>query len=187
MAKMFGEFFDEGMEGFIINTARREYWRVAGLCDLDDLIQDGYLCYCKCAKRYGDPRNRDVPGEMTKSWMQALVGRAFMNHIFTLARKKEHGFAQSASEVVLGDETPEELLDRCSPAQEETGSFRVLLAQAPREFLSLLKLLAGDGKEALSFQRAGRRRETTNEYYCRLLGLNPAERDLVGELRAYFD
>lgn len=180
-------FFDEGMQGFIVNTTQREYWRVAGVCDLDDLLQEGLMCYHKCRQRYSQDENRDVTAPLTREWLQALVARAFMNRIYDLAAKKKHGFAVAASSIAASDESPEEFLERNLPAQE-SSTLGAVLAQAPWELLELLRLLAGDGGEALGFKRKGRSagRETTNEFYCRILGVDPKERNLVEELRTHF-
>lgn len=190
VAKQYGDcFLDAGMQGFIASTAKREYWRVAGVLDLEDLIQEGYLCYYKCYRRYSDPNNRNYPkDELTASWMQAIVGRAFMNRIYDLASKKRYGFAVPASEIAAAEEAPEALLDRALPPVAETSTLRAALAQAPWELLELLRILANDGKTALGFKRkSAGGRETTNEYYCRLLGVSPKERNLVAELREYFE
>lgn len=180
-------FLDAGLRGFIVGTAKREYWRVVGVLDLDDLVQEGYLCYYKCYRRYSDPSNRNYPkDELTVSWMQAIVRRAFMNRIYDLAAKKRHGFAVNASELVGVGEAPEDLLDRSAPPIPEVSTLYALLAAAPWELRELLRLLSGDGSCLLGFKRNGRGiRETTNEYYCRLLGVSPTERNLVQELREY--
>lgn len=179
---------DAGMRGFIVNKARREYWRVSGLLDFEDLVQEGLLCYWRCYKRYSDPQNRSHPDKpLTASWLQALVGRAFDNRIHDLASKKRYGFAVPASEVARPSEAPEAVLEEAVPAVSETGALLTALALAPRELVELVRLLAGDGTQALGFRRErGAARETTNEYYCRLLGLAPSERDVVQELREHF-
>lgn len=188
-AKQHDRLLDAGLRSFIVSTAKREYWRVAGVLDLEDLIQEGYLCYYKCYRRYSDPANRNYPkDELTSSWMQAIVARAFQNRIYDLASKKRYGFAVSASEEAAANESPEQLLDRVLPPVQEASTLRAMLAQAPWELVELLRILANDGKTALGFKRkphAGR--ETTNEYYCRLLGVSPEERNLVQELREYFE
>lgn len=183
-------FLDAGLRGFIAATAKREYWRVAGVLDLEDLVQEGYLCYYKCYRRYSDPTNRNYPkDELTVSWMQAIVGRAFMNRIYDLAAKKRYGFAVNVSELMGVEESSEDFLDRALPVVPEVSTLRMLFALTPWELQELVRLLAGDGKEALGFKRKARggTRETTNEYYCRLLGVSPAERNLVQELREYFE
>lgn len=179
---MTDEFLDAGMRGFIVNTARQNFWRVASWYEFDDLVQDGYLCYYKCRRRYTEVTDRPH--------FMSLVKTAFTNHIMTLGTKhnaiSEQAISQMGSEDAEGD-----LLERLGPATPESTSLLVLLANAPAELQQLITALVGEGAEKLGFQRKKefRRhiRETTNEYYCRLLGKDPETADLVGELRAYFD
>lgn len=187
-------FLDKGMRGYIFNTAKREHWRVSeiypGEEGLKDLVQDGYLCYYKCYNRYVRPRLdlKGTPDE--RRWFQSLVKTTFSNHISTLAAKRKGVSERPASEFIT-DEYSGDILERHLPPQQELGSLFAALAQAPWELLELMRLLVGDGAAVLGFERkkVGRRsvRETTNEYYCRLLGVDAKDRDLVAELRAYFD
>lgn len=185
-------YLDQGMRGFIVNTAKREYWRVAGLCDLDDLIQDGYFCYAKCYARYIRPRP-DLPGsEDNVRWFQALVKTTFARHIHDLATKRRGGREYPASALVAeGEDGTTDIFEKLLPPQPELGSFMTLLSEIPAELAQLVKVLASDGAQALGFERRrqGRRliRETTNEYYCRILGVDPNERNLVEEIKSYFD
>ena len=184
-------FLDAGMRGFIVNTAKREYWRVAELCDYDDLVQDGYFCYAKCRQRYLDTR-KDLTGtKAERRWFQSLVKTTFFNHISTLAAKHKGVSVKAVSQLPAAEAMSEnELWDTLMPSTPEEGTLRTLLASAPAEIKQLAVLLASDGLSLLGFERKrkGRRllRETTNEYYCRLIGKNPEADDIVGRVRAYF-
>lgn len=181
-------FLDAGMRGFIINTARKEFWRVASWYEFDDLVQDGYLCFAKCYSRYvrTQPHLTGTPDE--RRWFQALVRTTFYNHITDLAKDRMRLHEEAASHFLSQPgETPEDILEKNLPAQQELGSLSVLLAQAPWELLELIRLLAKDAG-GFQWQKVGRRslRETTNEHYCRLLQIDPQERDIVGELKEHF-
>lgn len=189
-------YLDDGMRGFIVNTAKSQYWRVAGWYGdksegLADLIGDGYLCFYKCRDRYIDTRSDLVGSKDEKRWFQALVKTTFLNHINTLAAKHKGVSERPAADYVsVGEEGDSDIFEQNLPPQPELGSFMVMLAKAPTELAQLIKILATDSAEALGFQRkrSGRRliRETTNEYYCRLVGVSPQERNLVHELQEYF-
>ena len=163
-------FLDAGMRGFIVNKARKEFWRVNAWYDFDDLVQDGYLCYAKCRARY---RNTVTD----KPHFMALVQTAFHNHIMTLAGKHRLAKKESALSSLTSETRDEAAVLHSSPfaSTSEMASLSLLISQAPAEFKQLIQLLVGDGAEALGFKRKAARRgkgvrETTNEYYCRLLG-----------------
>jgi hypothetical protein len=184
-------FLDAGMRGFIVNTAKREYWRVAELVDFEDLIQDGYVCYYKCFRRYTDITSAKNPTKDQRRHFQSLVKTTFFNHISTLAAKHKGVSVKAVSQLPAAEAMSEnEVWDTLMPSTPEEGTLRALLASAPAEIKQLAMLLASDGLSLLGFERKrkGRRllRETTNEFYCRLLGRNPEQEDIVGRVRAYF-
>lgn len=211
-ARALDPYLDAGMEGFIRNLASKEYWRVADWygrdrdCGLEDLIQDGYLCFARCRRRYVEVLGTLPPDPAPDHlrMMMHLVKTAFGRYIkFVIAEKMRWGHEEVASQ--LGDGRPQsDPWESLLPAQPEDASLRTLLLSLPSELQQLVVLLAGDGAEVLGFersrlerrvlpsgsvrlQRRGRRRlrETTNEYYCRLLGLDPVEVDVRGHLESF--
>ena len=187
-------FLDDGMRGFIMNTARKNCWRVSELTDLPDLVQDGYLCYYKCKRAYASLTATETPTNRQIREFQALVKTTFLNHIHTLAAKHKGISIRPASSFAPTDPSQEvTVLEEHMPPQQETASLLTLLSQAPEEIKQLIVLLAGDGAQALGFKRSKapkqRRelRETTNEYFCRLLGRDPATTDMVAQVRAYLE
>lgn len=184
-------YLDKGMKGFIVNVARKEFWKVASYYEFQDLVQDGYLCYSKCKQRLHARLQVENPTKEQRREVQAFVARAFFNHISTLASKRMGVHEQPVSSLLSEEANSEtELWDKLLPSTPEEGTLRTLLASAPAEIKQLAMLLASDGLSLLGFERKrkGRRllRETTNEYYCRLVGRNPETDDLVGRVRAYF-
>lgn len=178
-------FLDAGMRGYIVNTARKEFWRVASYIEIDDLIQDGYLCYAKCAKAYPQLSKINNPTNEQKRHFMSLVKTAFANHIHTLASKRT-----AAPDELLNltaEETETEALDRLLPAEGEIGSFAMLLANAPAEIKQLIQLLTAD-VQGFTRTKVGRRslRETTNEHFCRLLGVDPNTVNMVERVKSYF-
>jgi hypothetical protein len=80
------KYLDAGLKGWIVNTAKRNYWRVASYYELDDLISDGYLAYAVCKARY----SKKV---QNKAHFMALFKRVYWSRIVDLAsdRSKTNG------------------------------------------------------------------------------------------------
>ena len=188
-------FLDPGMKGFIVNTANREHWRVAqiypGSDGLQDLIQDGYICFYKCVRAYPQISSVKIPTKDQRRHFQALVKTAFTNHIHTLAAKRKGVTEVVVSQIPQHAEVDGQVVwDKLLPSQPETATFTALIANAPAEIKQLVELLVGDGMGILGFKRTKKRRralrETNNEFYCRILGLDATKVDMVGRLKEYF-
>lgn len=219
-------YLDDGMRGFITNFARKNHWRVAGWCDLDDLVQDGYLCYYKIRRHenYRALTNKRNPTPDDVRQVMALVRTAFTRHVHALACKQSpvtgpHGVpvVYAASQLCVGQETVDDVWSRLLPPEDAGGACAMLVTLATSEVRGLCELLARDVSDAYRgfrrvrcsrlclrethSQRAARLgaaqasrvqflrtrlrvgdgrtrlgrhalRETTNQMYCRLLGLS---------------
>lgn len=190
-------FLDAAMRGWIFNTARANFWRVSSWYEFDDLVADGYLCYYKCRSRYDFLTVKKHPLPEDKRRFMGLVQAAFTNHITDLANRRTVTPELALSSCFEDDYSTDQLTELLPPQQEE-ATLRVLLASAPKELVDLVKLLAQEGRETVKYVRSrlhrqdngqlrkGRPlRETTNEYYCRRLGLNSQTTDLISLVRAY--
>jgi hypothetical protein len=193
-------YLDEWMRKWITSTARREHWRISWY-SLEDLIQDGYLCYAKCKRAYlkhryrpdqPNPLLRDMelsmhPTKDAKNTFMNLVQRTFMNHIYTLSKKHPVG-------MEVPDADPWGSC-RVEPEQAEESSLFTLLTHAPAELQDLLDRLLRDGIEGGGhlrkwyYDKTGRWRamrhghviETKMEHWERVLG----NADKVAELMSY--
>ena len=178
-------FLDTGMRGFIFNTARKHYWRVASWYEFDDLVQDGYLCYAKCKAKYSETVTE-------KRHFMSLVQVSFLNHISTLASKRTATEEVAVSHLAAREGEDGADLEKLGGSTPESASFLSLVSGAPEEFKQLILLLADDVSEVTGFKRKSkvkhrrRFRESTNEYFCRLLGKDPQDENVVEQLRAYF-
>jgi hypothetical protein len=166
--------FDAGIRNWLLSYAKKNYWRVAAWYDWDDLVQDGYLCFYKCRRHYpevSDPKH-----------MMALVKVTYVRHIINLANQRTHTLDIPASDLMDadGDALWENLLSL--GVEHEEASLYTLLAKAPPEVRSVLRLFFTETGRR-QFNRPVRRinglRETTNEFLCRLLGYNPNQINLV--------
>lgn len=182
-------YFDAGMRAWIAITARRNLWKVAGWYDYADLVQDGYLCYAKCRDRYTSLSCKNHPSQDDRKHMMALVMTTFERHIINLARAR----TASAVEINLSemgrDDQSMDWDDLESVAQPEEATLSTLLAKMPAELVELAGKLAEDASEIMRFPRkkGGRFfRETTNDYFCRLLNLDPQKNDIRTAVRDFF-
>jgi hypothetical protein len=191
-------YLDGGVHGYICKMARKHCYHIAGY-DFEDLVSEGYLCFFHCRTRYvgrrptkridGKPRRYlpKKPDAIARRHFMRLLQRAFSNRIFTLLSRQSAAKELHASDLVGDEQTVDNLWDSIMPAQDELASVGDLLASAPKEIMQLFQLLMNDALG--SYRRFGKRRtsprETTNEYYCRALGLAPGH-DIIGQVNEHF-
>jgi len=191
-------YLDAGLRGHIVKLAKRNVHKLSAY-DMEDLIQEGYLCFSLVKARYVGKRpkrrpdgtyRRSLPAKRpdatAKKHFMRLFQRTFHNRIVTLGRKQS-----KLRELLLNDLIPPEqseisAWDQLLPAEEEQATVLQLLRGAPQEIKQLFALMVDDVIRPYrrSPQRRGPR-ETTNQYYCRILGL-PSGRDLTAEVQRYF-
>lgn len=166
-------YLDRAMRGWLIRTATKNFWRVADWYDLDDLIQDGYLCYYKCYRKYRHLTELRHPRQEDKRRFMALVQATFTNHITNLANSRTQTVETPLSNTELTDVGVEAILK-----EPEDVTARLMLHCAPAEIKALMEMLAQEGYDTVKYLRTrlkrGRKtvRETTNENLCRRIGLN---------------
>ncbi len=205
-------YLDRGMRGCIFNMARKHYRKISGY-EVDDLVQEGLLVYCKCKMRYvGQPpeRRRDGslrrpipltnPDNVARKHFMTIFKRSFWNHIQTLMQKQSASKEIPITNALIGTQSEIQFLEQHMDIEEEALSAAVLLKTASREIKELFNLLVNDALELSGARRlVGRgdwfveeahklkpgRRGTANERYCRLLGLPPGT-DLVGQVEQHF-
>lgn len=186
-------FLDAGMRGWIVNTAKKNYWRVASWYEFDDLVQDGYMCYYKCRNRYAVLRKAkygDNSEKVQRRRIMALVKVAYHNHIATLAMKQSRLREQAMSHVFDGEDA-NAVWERYLPCSEEEATCHAMFANAPAEILGLIKVLNQDGLDAATYLRkrvGGRQlRETNDERFRRLLKGVPHTPEGLRKLVTIFD
>jgi hypothetical protein len=175
---------DTGAVRWLHKIARQNYWRVEKFFELDDLVQEGYYCYYYVRKRYPDAKDA--------AHIMQLFKLTYMCHIHDLAK----GACASGTGWRPQLETAAWLSSACGPedaAQRErlSGSdadaeMLAFVADAPPTLSRLLRiLLAGDGLRGELRQRTSGRRESLNERFCSLIGVNPRDFDLHEALLNY--
>jgi hypothetical protein len=189
-------YLDAGIHGHIVRLAKENVWRLAGY-DIEDLIQEGYLCYAVVRHRYVGRRPKRRPdGRMRRSLppkrpdaiaqrhFMRLFQRTFLNRITTLARRQSKLKELLLNDLLKDNQTEEQAWEALLPPVEEAATVLSLLRAAPAEIKQLFALMVDD--VVRPYRRFGKgRRETNNEYYCRLLGL-PRGYDIGGLVEKHF-
>jgi hypothetical protein len=191
-------YLDAGLVGWMVNTARKHYWKVASHYEFEDLIQDGYLCFAKARK--GFKYTMEVPDHDNRKMFMAFFQMAFINHITDLQKDPR----SQRQELVAADlsEDQSKAVESWASSASELGnaSLSLMLAQAPAEILEILKLILIDGAAEVPYLKTrlrkkvlpngvtprmvrGKRaiRETTEQHYDRCLG----RKGVVAQLRNY--
>ena len=175
---------DEGLERWIYTTANRNFWRVSSWYTREDLVQDGFMCYLKCLKRYERlKRNRKPKKDHRRNFM-ALVKRTFENHIHTLASRRTDTPERAISQIHHVNETSEAWLNRWAPAEAAIADLTVILHGAPQELKDLLVLLSHDATDGIALYKTKVR--LGHRYLGKLTHLNPKQVDIMEMLRQYF-
>ncbi len=177
--------FDGAISGWAVNYIKRNYWRVASRHEFEDLIQEAWIIFDKVRDNY--PHVNNAPQFF------CLFRTAFTNHIHDLAinSTSERNLVVDISEEDL---SYEDILANIMGDCPNAGFANVLFKQAPRELKLLLRSMFDDAKRDLFLQKMKRRdpghrlseRETTNQYWCRIVGLDPNKVDLVDLLHEHF-
>lgn len=195
-------YLDAGVRGYIVRTARSNAYRIAG-SDVEDLIQEGYVCYYRCRNCYvgvpptvradGRPRRNlpaTNPDAAARRHFMSLFKTALRNRLATLATRQSAYNEVPITDIATDDESLTRTWESVLPCEEETATVAVLLASAPREIKQLFALLVDDALALSGYRRYGKRRglrkrETNNRYWCRVLGL-PAGTDLSVAVEQHF-
>src|ERR1039458_4539334 len=150
---------DQGVEGWIYKTSKANLWRVVPLYDLNDLIQEGFLYFCIINHKY--------PNVTSRAHMMRLFQRSFINHLHDLAEMRTKRPTPEPLTIENGGEMISGFLD---------AAFQTFIAQAPAHIRSVLVLFnTEDGCRKLRAAhriRPGGTRETRNERWCRLIGVD---------------
>ena len=166
---------DEGARKWMYKYIHKNYWKVAGFMEFEDLLQEGYLCYYATKDRYYDHAEKynNVPVENINHLM-ALFQRSLFSQIVDLAKKR----TKFAAETPSDDLSSSDLL----PAVEDS----TIIAHAPEPIQKVLRALMNKPEELRkSYAIKQGRRETTNERLCALANLDAAQFNLPQMIRNY--
>lgn len=165
---------DEGARGWICRTATKNFWRVHPWYELDDLIQDGYCLYYKMRRHYPDAVDR--PHTMR------LLQVSYINHIHNIARKRWDVVEDMESQLNQDQITAVKNLP-C-----DCAALLQLIAEAPSAVKAVLvKAMTTTALRSRFRRRSNGSRETWNERFCWMAGLDPKtnklHQDVITHLR----
>jgi len=164
---------DRGVRGYLVNTSRENFWRVAGWYDFDDMIQDGCWMWQRLVIKYPN---------VTPKHRMALFKTAFTNHIHDLSKKR------SRNEFVVNEsDLGAEMHEVESLMFSELPDTSLIVSRLPPLLRALIHAIQNDPRARSENYRLHRddTRETTNERLCRIVGVDPTSIDLLGTLRQY--
>ncbi len=164
---------DQGAIKWLYKFAHKNYWRICAWCELDDLIQEGYMCLWKVIRHY--PEAKDRPHLMR------LFQITFTNYVHDLAKSRTRQLDNPISSYLIGETTEEKFLDQHEPAEWATP-IMAHTSPAVRMIINAMERSPEKVRGPLRRRKDGTR-ETTNERLCRMIGLDPQCIDLVGEIK----
>lgn len=187
-------FLDQGLRIWIKKTAEKNFWRVCRWYDLDDLIQDGYMCYARTRTRYPDLIKPPlIYGQ--KARFVSMFKRIYLNEIHDLANDRTKSISEIGLLDIVSDEKPSEQQGDTDPlelnalAVPEECTFAVMLSQAPAVVkMFLMAMETEEGRQMMRGQlrKTSTHRETLNERLCKMIGCDPEAIDLEWEIRDAF-
>jgi hypothetical protein len=189
-------YLDQGLERWIYRTSHENHWRVPSWYSVQDLINEGFACYQKCANRYGRLQRKKQPSKEDRKNFMALVRTTFMRRITDLANERtELPDRLVISQITGPEQTTGDWIDRNGVAEQATQDLRLLIQQAPPELMRLFIALLTDAREARFVKgKCGEHvwRETSNERLCRLYFGKRGRRhaktvDMLSEIQHYFE
>lgn len=119
---------ERSVYGWVVNTARRHFWRVPRWYDFDDLVQDGMVTFCRVEKKYrGKVKN--------ERHMMRLFQIAFINHIHDLSELKTRGALEIPVDMSL------DMLDEFAASEDDWSSLLTSLVELPANIFEALCVL----------------------------------------------
>jgi hypothetical protein len=155
--------------------AGKQFWRVIGLIDYDDLVAEGYYAIAYCLNKYG--KDLDAPHLMR------LVQITYHCAITDIANKRTK-YAETHVEDLV-PEGKEDLIWNKLLGSDSLSDIYRLVAEAPDNVRrALIFLMVGDtGKLRKSYSLGNGIRETTSKRLAGILGIDSAT--IMDEVREY--
>lgn len=171
--------FTGPIEGWAVNYSKFNLWRVAASMEWEDLMQEAYVVFLRCANKY--------PELDTPQHFMSLFQRAWIN-TFTDFAHDDSKLRMTAPSIFDADDDnlPE-------PMGEVTndGDLAIMIRQAPREVMMVLNLFLNAPTELVEVALAGwqgrdrRCKAGGSKKICQMLGL-PQDLDVMKMVEDYF-
>jgi hypothetical protein len=148
--------------------AGKNYWKVSGLCDWDDLIGEGYLAISYCLNKYGTT--------LAPAHFMRLVQLTFNCAIIDIAKKR------TKYQTIAATVVPETV--------DTVSDFDRVVAESPPLVKQTLEYMINDISGSLreKYKVNNGERETSNARMARLMNLDQSileKEKLMDSVRAY--
>lgn len=165
------DVMDAGARNWLIKNAKRNYWRVAGWIELEDLIQDGCMLWVSTRRRYTDA--------IFLPHVMRLWQVTYINHIHDLARQRtrmlETTFSQFDDDAAYAITN----LEAC-----DFSELLRLMAEAPGHLKAILIAMHVKQWPTQPGRRPDGSRMTISDRIALLAGVEPSEARM---LRGYLN
>lgn len=173
--------FKGPIEGWTVNMLTKQVWRVSRTHSFEEVMQEAYIVFMRCAARY--------PIVDTPQHFMSLYKRAWTNELNDLSIKASRA-AMLVSENHADPEADEAWSSDAIGEHENLGQLSTMIRQAPREVLMVINLFLNAPTELLelasqAWSKQGKRKPEGNAMLARLLGTDPNQ-DLIDAVERYF-
>ena len=187
--------FDGPIAGWAVNYIKKNLWRFTPFLDFDDLYQEAYIKFQYVADKY--------PEVVEPKHFMSLFKISLINHFHSLSWKRTNTQQMLLYESDTDGVYEEMIASMVDPSSEADIIFNVLVNEAPKEIQELLKVILNEtikkhfrkrhpkgtskgGQFVLTKLSGLYKRETTNEFFCRLINCNSKDVNLVTMLQKHF-
>lgn len=180
---MYKPTFDGPIRGYVLNSLTKNGWRFAATMERQDVLQEAYLVFHRCATRY--------PETDTPQHFMALFKTAWARHMVDLAHEDTSRRTHEISFVTEHDDEQYDAVGAQVGDLDNNGYVNTLVRQAPSEVRMVLNLFLNAPSEILDMMVDAWRghggtstKKGRNRMVCAALGL-PEETDALGNVEAY--
>ena len=129
--------YTAALEGYIIKFVRRSWPSMAHLYEFEDLLQEAYLVFLRCKRRFEDY------GDNSAALFTAYFKQALMHHFASIhARSRRYNYVEMAPEHEKGHNR--NMYDDPGVLAE----YRALLRSLPKEMMEVLTMLTNGERPA---------------------------------------
>lgn len=149
------------IQGWATNYAAKNFWRVKRVMEWEDLQQEAYVVFARCAKNYSSTDTAQHFMALYKTaWSRAIIdySKADTKHRMFV---EEETNASGESDQIMG-------------SLDNDGQLNTKIRQAPSEVIAVLKIMLDAPTELLELLQScwiGRLR--ANEHVSKILGIDP--------------
>lgn len=173
--------FKGPIEGFVVNQLKADYWRVEATLSWLEALQEAYVVFLRCCKRFPVDKAHDTP----QAFM-ALFKMAWRNQFTDLSNyDSKHRVCVRMPATEEGEE-----LDPMGSLDND-GMLAIMIEQAPSEVRTVLSVMLNAPTELLEMASVAWRKRGHNavggsKHLAALLGLDP-NIDAVRLVEDYFN